>query len=87
MPDMMTIAKGITNGAVPMGAVFVEEQIHDALMTGPEHAIEFFHGYTYSGHPLACAAALGTLDIYKDEGLFERAAPSWRRTGRTRCIR
>ncbi len=72
-PDLMTVAKGITNGCVPMGAVFVKSQIHDAFMTGPEHAIEFMHGYTYSGHPLACAAALGTLDTYAEEGLLTRA--------------
>ncbi|GGB28551.1 aspartate aminotransferase family protein [Tistrella bauzanensis] len=73
-PDMMTTAKGITNGAVPMGAVFAKKEIYDAFMTGPEHLIEFFHGYTYSGHPLACAAALATLDIYAEEKLFDRAA-------------
>ena len=70
--DLMTVAKGITNGCVPMGAVFVKQQIHDAFMNGPEHLIEFFHGYTYSAHPLACAAALGTLDTYEDEGLLTR---------------
>jgi beta-alanine--pyruvate transaminase len=73
-PDLMTAAKGITNGAVPMGAVFVKRGIHDALMQGPEHLVEFFHGYTYSGHPVACAAGLATLDIYEREGLFARAA-------------
>jgi beta-alanine--pyruvate transaminase len=73
-PDLMTVAKGITNGAVPMGAVFVKQEIHDAFMNGPEHLIEFFHGYTYSAHPLACAAALGTLDTYAEEGLLTRAA-------------
>ena len=73
-PDLMTVAKGITNGAVPMGAVFVKQEVHDAFMNGPEHLIEFFHGYTYSAHPLACAAALGTLDTYADEGLLTRAA-------------
>ena len=73
-PDLMTAAKGLTNGAVPMGAVVARRGIHDALMQGPEHIIELFHGYTYSGHPLACAAGLATLDIYKREGLFERAA-------------
>jgi beta-alanine--pyruvate transaminase len=73
-PDMMTVAKGITNGCVPMGAVFVKQQIHDAFMTGPEHLIEFLHGYTYSSHPLACAAALGTLDTYAEEGLLTRGA-------------
>ncbi|MDE2299788.1 MAG: aspartate aminotransferase family protein [Burkholderiales bacterium] len=73
-PDLMTVAKGITNGCVPMGAVFVKQHIHDAFMTGAEHLIEFPHGYTYSAHPLACAAALGTLDTYAEEGLLTRGA-------------
>jgi len=73
-PDLMTVAKGLTNGAVPMGAVFAKQSIHDAFMSGPEHLIEFFHGYTYSAHPLACAAALGTLDTYAEEGLLTRGA-------------
>lgn len=73
-PDLMTVAKGITNGCVPMGAVFAKQQIHDVFMTGPEHVIEFPHGYTYSAHPLACAAALGTLDTYAEEGLLVRGA-------------
>ena len=73
-PDLMTVAKGITNGCVPMGAVFAKQHIHDAFMTGPEHLIEFLHGYTYSAHPLACAAALGTLDTYADDGLLTRGA-------------
>jgi beta-alanine--pyruvate transaminase len=73
-PDLMTVAKGITNGCVPMGAVFVRREMHDTLMQGPEHMIELFHGYTYSGHPIACAAGLATLDIYEREGLFENAA-------------
>ena len=73
-PDMITFAKGITNAAVPMAGVMASKKIYDAFMTGPEHVVELFHGYTYSGHPLAAAAALATLDIYKDEGLFERAA-------------
>jgi beta-alanine--pyruvate transaminase len=72
-PDMITAAKGLTNGCVPMGAVFVADKIHDAFMHGPEHLIELFHGYTYSGHPLACAAALATLDTYAEENLFEKA--------------
>ena len=72
-PDLMTVAKGITNGCVPMGAVFATDAIHDAFMTGPEHLIEFPHGYTYSAHPLACAAALGTLDTYAEDGLLTRA--------------
>ena len=73
VPDMITCAKGLTNGCVPMGAVIVKDEIHDAFMTGPEEAIEFAHGYTYSGHPLACAAGLGTLDTYAEEGLLTRA--------------
>jgi len=73
VPDIVATAKGITNGTVPMGAVFVKEGIYDAFMNAPENAIELFHGYTYSGHPLACAAALATLDIYEEERLFERA--------------
>jgi beta-alanine--pyruvate transaminase len=72
-PDLMTVAKGVTNGCVPMGAVFVKQEIHDAFMNGPEHLIEFFHGYTYSAHPLACAAGLATLETYTNEGLLTRA--------------
>jgi beta-alanine--pyruvate transaminase len=72
-PDMIVCAKGITNGAVPMGAVICKQQIYDAFMQGPEHLIEFFHGYTYSAHPLACAAGLATLETYEDEGLLTRA--------------
>ncbi|MBK6853922.1 MAG: aspartate aminotransferase family protein [Burkholderiales bacterium] len=73
-PDLMTVAKGITNGCVPMGAVIAKQGIHDAFMNGPEHVIELFHGYTYSAHPLACAAGLGTLATYADEGLLTRAS-------------
>jgi len=73
VPDIVTAAKGITNGTVPMGAVFVKEGIYDAFMNAPENAIELFHGYTYSRYPLACAAALATLDIYEEERLFEWA--------------
>lgn len=79
-PDIITSAKGLTNGVIPMGAVFVKNEIHDAFMNGPEHMIEFFHGYTYSGNPIASAAAIGTLDTYQEEGLFERCAelaPYW----------
>jgi beta-alanine--pyruvate transaminase len=79
-PDMITMAKGITSGTVPMGAVMIRKGIYDAFMQAPERTIELFHGYTYSAHPLACAAALATLDLYKEEGLFERAAalaPHW----------
>ena len=71
---MITCAKGLTNGAIPMGAVFVRKHIYDAFMKGPENAIELFHGYTYSAHPAACAAGLATLDIYEREGLLTRAA-------------
>ena len=74
VPDIITTAKGLTNGAVPMGAVLVRKEIHDAFMSGPETLPELFHGYTYSGHPLACAAALATLDLYASEDLFARAA-------------
>ena len=73
LPDMITFAKGVTNGAAPMGGVLVRDTIHDAFMSGPEHLVELAHGYTYSAHPLACAAGLATLDIYRDEKLFERA--------------
>jgi beta-alanine--pyruvate transaminase len=73
VPDMVTFAKGVTNGAVPMGGVLVSGRVHDAFMHGPERSIELFHGHTYSGHPLACAAALATLDTYREDGLFERA--------------
>jgi len=73
-PDLITSAKGITNGVVPMGAVFASRKVHDALMTGPASQIELFHGYTYSAHPVACAAGLATLEIYRKEGLLTRAA-------------
>ena len=72
-PDLITVAKGITNGTVPMGAVFAREGIYDTFMNAPEGAIELLHGYTYSGHPVACAASLATLDVYEQEGLFQRA--------------
>ena len=80
VPDIITMAKGVSNGVIPMGAVFVKKEIHDAFMTGPEHLIEFFHGYTYSGNPIACAASLATLETYKEEGLLTRGAelaPYW----------
>jgi beta-alanine--pyruvate transaminase len=80
MPDMITFAKGVNSGTVPMGGVIVRKHIHDAFMKGPEHAIELFHGYTYSAHPLACAAGLATLDVYRHENLFQRARdlePLW----------
>jgi beta-alanine--pyruvate transaminase len=73
-PDIIVTAKGLTNGVIPMGAVLVSAEIHDAFMGGPEHVIEFFHGYTYSGNPIASAAALATLETYKDEGLLTRGA-------------
>lgn len=73
-PDIITMAKGLTNAAVPMGAVAVNRAIHDAVVEGGPDGIELFHGYTYSGHPLAAAAGIATLDLYRDEGLFERAA-------------
>jgi beta-alanine--pyruvate transaminase len=82
IPDLVTVAKGVTNGTIPMGAVFVSPKIHDAFMAGagPEGAIELFHGYTYSGHPVAAAAGLATLETYREENLFQRAndlAPTW----------
>jgi beta-alanine--pyruvate transaminase len=72
-PDLITTAKGLTNGSVPMGAVFVSENVHQAFMACPENMIDLFHGYTYSGHPLACAAAIATLDVYAEEKLFDQA--------------
>lgn len=79
-PDMITCAKGLTNGVIPMGAVLTSSEVHDTFMTGPEHLIELFHGYTYSGNPVACAAGLAALETYREEGLFENAkslAPYW----------
>ncbi len=79
-PDIITTAKGLTSGVIPMGAVIVRDEIHDAFMNGPEHLIEFFHGYTYSGNPVASAAGIATLETYQEEGLFARAAelaPYW----------
>jgi beta-alanine--pyruvate transaminase len=73
-PDLVTVAKGITSGTVPMGGVFARDAIYEAFMTGPENAIELFHGYTYSAHPLACAAGLAALQVYAEDGLFENAA-------------
>ncbi|MFC7704022.1 aspartate aminotransferase family protein [Plastorhodobacter daqingensis] len=80
LPDMMTTAKGLTNGVIPMGAVLTTAEVHDAFMQGPEHMIELFHGYTYSGNPIAAACGIATLETYREEGLFERAAelaPYW----------
>jgi len=73
VPDIMTFAKGVTSGTVPMGGAIVRKPIYQAFMRGPEHVVELFHGYTYSAHPLACAAGLATLDLYRHEKLFERA--------------
>ena len=73
-PDMMTLAKGLTNGTVPASAVVMQKEIYDTFMTGPDWLVELTHGYTYSAHPLAVAAGLATLDLYRDEGLFERSA-------------
>src|SRR5215218_2638553 len=80
IPDMICFAKGVTSGSVPMGGVLSRALIHDAFMNGPEHVIELFHGYTYSAHPLACAAGLAALDLYREEDLFARAKtiePMW----------
>jgi beta-alanine--pyruvate transaminase len=75
IPDLICCAKGLTNAAVPMGAVIAKQSIHDVFMqSAPENSIEFYHGYTYSGHPLACAAAIATMQVYNDEKLFDRAA-------------
>ncbi len=79
-PDIMVTAKGLTNGVIPMGAVYVKDAIYDAFMSGAEHLIEFAHGYTYSGNPIAAAAGLATIETYKEDGLFERAnalEPVW----------
>jgi beta-alanine--pyruvate transaminase len=79
-PDLITCAKGLTSGAIPMGGVLASKEVYDTFMTGPENMIEFFHGYTYSGHPMAAAAGLATMDVYAEEGLFERVnelAPVW----------
>lgn len=74
IPDLTTTAKALANGVIPMGAVFVQDKIYDAFMQGPENMVEFFHGYTFSGNPMACAAALGTLDTYEEDGLLTRGA-------------
>ncbi len=79
-PDLITCAKGLTSGAIPMGGVLATKEIYDTFMTGPENMIEFFHGYTYSGHPMAAAAGLATMDVYAAEGLLQRVnelAPVW----------
>ena len=78
VPDMLNFAKCVTNGVIPLGGVICSDRIYDSMMQAnsgaPEHAIEFFHGYTYSGHPVACAAAIATLNLFKEDNLFERAA-------------
>ena len=84
VPDMLNFAKCVTNGVFPLGGVICRDFIYDAMMntSAPQWAVEFFHGYTYSGHPLAAAAGLATLDLYEEEGLFQRAAdlaPQWER--------
>ena len=71
VPDMITFAKGVTSGTIPMGGVMVRDHIYNEFMGGPEHVIELFHGYTYTGHPMAAAAALATLDLYREEQLYE----------------
>jgi beta-alanine--pyruvate transaminase len=73
MPDIITTAKGLTNGVIPMGAVLVRDHVYDAFMQGPDFMIELFHGYTYSGHPVAAAAGLAAMDVYEEEGIFEQA--------------
>ena len=74
VPDMITFAKGVTSGAVPMGGVLVRDHVYEAFMNGPDHVIELFHGYTYTGHPIAAAAGLASLELYQEEGLYERIA-------------
>jgi beta-alanine--pyruvate transaminase len=85
VPDMLTFAKCVTNGVIPLGGVICRGKLYDVVMAAhvdsPEHAIEFFHGYTYSGHPVACAAAIATLDVYRNDRLFERAAQMGRVLG------
>ena len=85
-PDLITTAKGLTNGAVPMGAVFSQRKIYDAFMQGPENSIELFHGYTYSAHPVACAAALATLGHLCERGPADARRRIERRRGKTPCI-
>uniref|UniRef100_UPI00404777B0 aminotransferase class III-fold pyridoxal phosphate-dependent enzyme n=1 Tax=Limnohabitans sp. TaxID=1907725 RepID=UPI00404777B0 len=83
VPDMLNFAKAVTNGVIPLGGVICRDFIYDAMMNAnsPAHAIEFFHGYTYSGHPVACAAAIATLDLMKEENLFARAGQQGRVLG------
>ena len=84
IPDMITFAKGVTSGTVPMGGVMVRQGIYDAFMTGPDHVIELFHGYTYTGHPIAAAAGVATMDLYRDEKLFRKRQEARGRMGRCR---
>ena len=86
-PDMITCAKGLTNGVIPMGAVLATAAIHDAFMTGPEHMIELFHGYTYSGNPIAAAAGLATLETYARGGAVRARGGAGAATGSRRCTR
>ncbi len=81
VPDMLNFAKCVTNGVIPLGGVVCRDHLYDAMMTGPEHAVEFLHGYTYSGHPVACAAAVATLDLMKEEDLINRAGVMGRALG------
>ena len=83
VPDMLTFAKCVTNGVIPLGGVICSDKLYDGMMKtdAPEHVVEFFHGYTYSGHPVACAAAIATLDLYRAENLFVRAAEMGRALG------
>jgi beta-alanine--pyruvate transaminase len=81
VPDMLNFAKCVTNGVIPLGGVICREHLYQQLMNGPEHVVELFHGYTYSGHPVACAAALATLDLFAEERLFERAGTYGQRLG------
>jgi len=74
MPDIITTAKGLTNGVIPMGAVLVRDHVYDAFMQGPDFMVELFHGYTYSGHPVAAAAGIAVMDVYEEEGTFEQSA-------------
>ena len=85
VPDLLNFAKGVTNGVIPLGGVICSDRVYDAMMQAnagsPDYAIEFFHGYTYSGHPVACAAAIATLTLYREENLFERAGQMGRVLG------
>jgi len=86
IPDMITFAKGITSGAIPMGGVMARQHIYDAFMNGPDHAIELFHGYTIRANPIAAAAGVATLETYKEEGLFEARPQARGQMGRRRHV-